>query len=85
MSQRKNMLDREDKALVMCDQHELFNINRSSLYYSPLTADPLELDIMRQIDSLYIENPSRGTRRMSKALLGKGYMIGRFKAVFLCD
>ena len=79
LDQRRAMLDREDKGLSMCSQCDLLSINRSSLYYTPSTADPVELDIMRQIDSLYTEDPSRGTRRISKALSGKGYKIGRYK------
>ena len=49
------------------------------MYYTPSVADSLELEIMKEIDLLYIQDPARGTRRMHKALRSKGYTIGRYK------
>lgn len=62
------MIDRDHKALSICHQCELLGINRSPLYYTPSVADSLELEIMKEIDVLYIQDPTRGTRRMQKAL-----------------
>lgn len=77
--QLKDMIDRDHKEFSICHQCELLGINRSSLYYTPSVADSLELEIMKEIDLLYIQDPTRGTRRMYKALRTKGYNIGRYK------
>lgn len=77
--QLKDMIDRDHKVISICHQCELLGINRSSLYYTPSVADSLELEIMKEIDLLYIQDPTRGTRRMHKALRSKGYNIGRYK------
>ena len=60
--QLKDMIDRDHKVISICHQCELLGINRSSLYYTPSVADSLELEIMKEIDSLYNQDPTRGTR-----------------------
>jgi putative transposase len=77
--QLKEMVERDNKAFSICHQCELLGISRSSLYYTPSVADSLELEIMKEIDLLYIQDPTRGTRRMHKALRSKGYTVGRYK------
>jgi len=77
--QLKDMIDRDHKEFSICHQCELLGINRSSLYYTPSVADSLESEIMKEIDLLYNQDPTRGTRRMHKALRSKGYNIGRYK------
>jgi len=34
---------------------------------------------MRHLDELYLEDPTRGTRRMTACLQNMGYTIGRYK------
>jgi hypothetical protein len=53
---------------------------RSTLYYTPSVSTPENPAIMSEMDKLYSEDPTRGTRRMSKALLHKGFKLGRCKA-----
>jgi putative transposase len=77
--QLKEMIERDNKVFSICHQCELLGISRSSLYYTPSVVDCLELEIMKEIDLLYIQDPARGTRRMHKALRSKGYTIGRYK------
>lgn len=77
--QLKEMIERDNKVFSICHQCELLGISRSSLYYTPSVADPLELEIMKEIDLLYIQDTTRGTQRMHKALRSKGYTIGRYK------
>ena len=66
--QLKEMIDRDHKVLSICHQCELLGSSRSSLSYTPSVANSLELEIMKEIDLLYIQDPTRGTRRMHKAL-----------------
>ena len=58
----------------------MLGISRSILYYTPSVASSNDLAIMRAMDQLYLEDPTRGTRRMSKALLRLGFKAGRDKA-----
>ena len=79
LAERKGLVDSTDKQFSLCRQCELLSINRSTLYYTPSTAPVGDLAIMRTMDELYIEDPTRGTRRMANALRKKGYDIGRYK------
>ena len=85
MDQRKNLIEKESQELSLSKQCELLNISRSSLNYTPSVASSLELEVMKNIDFLYTEDSTRGTRRMCQALkclaidisyipLKKGYM-----------
>ena len=69
LDQRKGLVDTTDKRFSICRQCELLSINRSTLYYTPSKAPLSDLAIMRTMDELYIEDPTRGTRRMAKVLL----------------
>lgn len=60
------MIDRTEE-ITMLHQCELLNVGRTSIYYRPHMS-PLKLEIMNRIDELYTEDPTRGTRRISKAL-----------------
>jgi putative transposase len=60
------MIDRTE-AMAICRQCELLNIGRTSVYYRPQIS-PKKLELMNRIDELYTEDPTRGTRRLSKAL-----------------
>jgi putative transposase len=79
LEQRKALIDSSDKDFSICRQCELLSINRSTLYYTPSKAPEDDLAIMRAMDELYIEDPTRGTRRMAKALQKRGYKLGRYK------
>ena len=79
LQQRKGLVEATDKHFSLCRQFELLSINRSTLYYTPSKAPLGDLTIMRIMDELHIEDPTRGTRRMAKALQKKGYNIGRYK------
>jgi putative transposase len=54
-------------------------IGRTSLYYNPRVSEA-KLELLRRIDELYTEDPTRGTRRMCAALRRQGVDIGRGKA-----
>ncbi len=79
LMQRKRLIDKKDQQLPVCRQCDLLGINRSTLYYTPARASDRDLTLMRLMDEFYLEDPSRGTRRMSKALRNSGYRAGRCK------
>ncbi|MCX6253691.1 MAG: IS3 family transposase [Bacteroidia bacterium] len=74
---RKEMIDRGEGTMSICYQCELLSIARSTLYYTPSKADDRDLQIMEELDRLYLEDPTRGTRRMTKELKKRGYKVGR--------
>ena len=74
---RREMIDKSDKAKSICKQCELLGLSRSTLYYTPAKTNDRDLKLMEELDRLYLEDPTRGTRRMSKELKKRGYQTGR--------
>jgi putative transposase len=60
-------------------QCSLLMVGRTSIYYKPFISEAT-LELVRHIDELYTEDPTRGTRRMCAALQRQGIKIGRRKA-----
>ena len=79
ISERRSKVDKEDSSLSISAQCRLLGLNRSTLYYRPSTACARDLLLMRLIDELYLEDPARGTRRMSACLKERGHKVGRDK------
>jgi putative transposase len=76
---RKELIEKSDETFSISTQCKLLDINRSTLYYTPSTAGARDLDMMKVIDELYMEDPSRGTRRMKASLRKRGFIAGRHK------
>jgi len=74
---RKKMIDREAGAMSICNQCELLCLARSTLYYTPAKSSEKDLKMMEELDRFYQEDPTRGTRRMTRELNKKGYKVGR--------
>lgn len=49
-------------------QCEMLNISRGYYYYQPVELSDEDLKTMEKIDEFYTEDPTRGTRRLSRAL-----------------
>jgi hypothetical protein len=79
LNDRKALIDREGADLSICEQCALLSVNRSTLYYTAAQEPSEELEIMRALDELYTEDPSRGVRRMLSCIRAKGHKIGRYK------
>lgn len=60
------LIDPDCSGLSVSKQCQLLEISRSRFYYKPKGLDKVELEQMRILDELYLEDPTRGTRRMSK-------------------
>jgi putative transposase len=74
---RRELIDSIDNQMSICKQCELLSVARSTLYYTPSKVPDNDLKIMQKLDMLYLEDPTRGTRRMTKELRKFGYIIGR--------
>ena len=70
------MIDRKHK-LPVTRQCKLLALSRSTAYYTPAGESEENLAVMRAIDELYIERPTRGSRTMKDALGDKGIHVGR--------
>lgn len=76
-SLRKEMIE-PDHAIPIKRQCELFAISRGLYYYQPVELTERDLEIINKIDELYVEDPTRGIRRMRSALRKKhNIKIGR--------
>jgi putative transposase len=63
--------------LTVSRQCELLGLPRSTLYYKPVPVSESTLRIMARIDSLYLEDPTTGSRRMVQYLAREGISISR--------
>jgi putative transposase len=58
-------------------QCQLLGLNRSTLYYDPVPADPEDLRLMALIDEEYTRHPFYGSRRMAAWLTAHGQPVNR--------
>ena len=73
------MIDRKHR-LPVTRQCRLLDLSRSTAYYKPVGESEENLALMRMLDELYLERPSRGSRSMKDALLRmKGIRVSREK------
>ncbi len=77
LSERRSMVDRDGSALSIVHQCMLLGLARSTLYYTPSKANENDLMMMQELDRLHLEDPTRGTRRMTKEHRKKGFTVGR--------
>jgi putative transposase len=74
------LLDRPAAELALVRQTALLGLNRSSLYYQPLSPDLEDLALKRRIDEIYTAHPFYGVRRITAQLHLEGQVVNH-KAV----
>jgi len=67
------MVDSKSQQLSISRQCKILDVNRSYYYYRPKPIKPEDLELMRKIDELYLENPSSGSRTISRQLRRQGF------------
>ena len=67
----------EKGKLSVRKQCELLALNRSSLYYEQVGLS--EEGMLEEMDKIYLDFPSYGSRRMGRELRRRGYRAGRLK------
>ena len=65
--------------LSIRNQCELLSLNRTTTYYRPVSISSTDLEIMRNIDEIYLKCPFYGARRISWQLKQQGIFAGRKK------
>jgi hypothetical protein len=53
----------------------MLGLARSTLYYTPAVKDEKDLLLMKELDRLYLEDSTRGTRRMAKERCKLGLQV----------
>ena len=71
------MVEPKNQKLSISRQCKILNVNRSSYYYRPKPIKQDDLDLMRKIDELYLENPSSGSRTIRRQLKRQGMIVSR--------
>lgn len=77
---RRGMISGNDPQYSIAQQCKMLGVHRSGFYYTPAQASERDLEIMRVMDAMYLEDPTRGTRRYCDELRLAGHFIGRDKA-----
>ena len=81
LSGRVNLLraQRDSKELPISTVATLLDVNRTSAYYKAKDTSELEIACKHIIDELHTENPTWGSRQLSRQLKKRNYDIGRLK------
>jgi putative transposase len=58
-------------------QCDLLDLPRSTAYYTPIPESQENLDLMKEIDVIYLDNPSYGSRTIATALANTGWEVNR--------
>lgn len=77
VAERKQMIDSQSSDFTIEEQCALIELPRSTFYYSSVGVSAKDLELMRIMDEMYLEDPTRGTRRYSAELSAQGHKIGR--------
>jgi putative transposase len=77
VTERRQLIDREDPTLSVRRQCALLGLNRSGLYYEPVEETAENLRLMRRIDEQYTAYPFYGSRRMTAWLNEEGEEVNR--------
>jgi len=76
LSERQDLVDPKLTTLSMTRQTKLLGINRTTLYYKPVSFSSSNLRLLNQIDEIYVDNPDYGYRMIHQQLKEEGYRIG---------
>ena len=71
------MVDPQHAQLSIARQCRLVSISRSSFYYQARGETPLNRELLRRLDELFLEQPFYGSRQMKRCLRRQGYDVGR--------
>jgi putative transposase len=73
------MIEPSNQQLSISRQCEIMGVSRSSYYYQPKPISQEDMELMRKIDELYLQNPSSGSRTISRQLERQGIIVNRKK------
>ena len=74
IAERKEMINRKHD-LPLVHQCKALKIHRTTIYREPKAVSQAKLTLMKEIDSLHMENPGWGSRKVRHRLIKMGYSI----------
>jgi putative transposase len=78
LSERREMVDKDNTEVAIKRQCELLSINRSGFYYQAIPESGLNLQIMRLMDAYFMDHPHTGVESMWGYLLkSEGLPVNR--------
>ncbi len=78
--QRQELMDKQDASLSITRQCELLGVKRATVYYHPVEPDPQDELLKAAYLEIYAQDPTIGSRRMTKLIEERtGLHVGRKK------
>lgn len=71
------MIESSHSELSIIRQCDLFGVPRSTFYYKPIQENGYNLLLMQEMDKIYLDHPSYGSRLMTASLIRKGFQVNR--------
>jgi len=78
-TERREMIRKENTDLSLTRRCKLLRISRSSIYYTPVGFDLATLDLMHEIDRIFMKYPFFGSRQIAAYLSQSGFSAGRHR------
>jgi len=77
LSERRALIDWNNRLITIRDQAGLLKLNRTGLYYVPASPTEWELNLRRRIDRLNTDFPYYGSRKIAAVLGEEGFLVSR--------
>lgn len=74
---RRSLLEPDHESISVRRQCELLGLPRSTAYYAPIPESDENLELMKAIDAIYLDNPSYGSRSLTAVLVNEGWEANR--------
>lgn len=74
---RRSLLEPDHATISLRRQCDLLGLPRSTAYYAPIPETVENLTLMREIDAIYLADPSYGSRSIAAVLANSGWNVNR--------
>jgi putative transposase len=74
---RRSLLEPGHASISLRRQCDLLGLPRSTAYYAPIPETADNLQLMREIDAVYVANPAYGSRTITAVLSNGGWSVNR--------
>ena len=78
-SERREMIRKENTDLSLTRQCKLLRVSRSSIYYTPVGFDQATIDLMHEIDRIFMKYPFFGSRQIAAYFPQSEFSAGRHR------
>lgn len=75
IQKKKRLIETEHSFLSIEKQCELLGLSRSTFYYKSCRESEGNLALMRTMDELYLDDPTKGARLLQQDVLEKGFLV----------